>query len=204
MPESWFLRGLIVAIIFGVPAGAVGALTLHRSLQSGFAAGFVTGLGSTAADVIYASIGVFGVSLVSEVLLTHQDVIRTVGGVFILLLGIGMLRKKSDETQSASAATRLPACFGTAFAVAISNPATILSFITALAVLGIEQSLTVRDGVQVVAGIALGTTAWWAALAGVASRFQKRITARAMSVLRAILGAFLMLFGLYAVLRAWL
>ena len=127
-----------------------------------------------------------------------------VGGVFIILLGIGILRKKSEALQGSSSAMGLAACFGTAFAIAISNPATILSFITALAVLGIEQSLTVRDGVQVVAGIALGTTAWWAALAGVASRFQKRITARAMSVLRAILGAFLMLFGLYAVLRAWL
>ena len=204
MPESWFLRGLIVAIIFGVPAGAVGALTLHRSLRSGFAAGFATGLGSTAADVIYACLGVFGINLVAEALLSHQDAIRTVGGVLIILLGIGILRRKEDGGKSASSAMGLPACFGTAFAVAISNPATMLSFITAFAVLGIEQSMTVRDGIQVVAGIALGTTAWWAALAGIASRFQKKMTARAMRVLRIILGTLMISFGLYAVLRTWL
>ena len=204
MPESWFLRGLIVAIIFGVPAGAVGALTLHRSLRSGFAAGFATGLGSTAADVIYACLGVFGINLVAEALLSHQDAIRPAGGVLIILLGIGILRRKEDGGKSASSAMGLPACFGTAFAVAISNPATILSFITAFAVLGIEQSMTVRDGIQVVAGIALGTTAWWAALAGIASRFQKKMTARAMRVLRIILGTLMISFGLYAVLRTWL
>ena len=204
MQGSWFLRGLIVAIIFGVPAGAIGALTIHRSLQSGFVAGFVTGLGSTAADVIYACLGVFSVSVISEVLLAHQNAIRMVGGMFIILLGIGIFRKKGEELQNAHAEARLPACFATSFAVAIANPATILSFITAFAVLGIEEKPSTFDGIQLVIGIALGTTAWWAALAGITSIFQQRMTARAMKILHMILGVFLMLFGLYAVVRTWI
>ena len=204
MQGSWFLRGLIVAIIFGVPAGAIGALTIHRSLQSGFVAGFVTGLGSTAADVIYACLGVFSVSVISEVLLAHQNAIRMVGGVFIILLGIGIFCKKGERLQSANAEARLPACFATSFAVAIANPATILSFITAFAVLGIEEKPSTFDGIQLVIGIALGTTAWWAVLAGITSIFQQRMTAHAMKILHMILGVFLMLFGLYAVVRTWI
>ena len=200
---SWFLRGLLVAAIFGVPAGAIGALTIHRSLQSGFVAGLVTGLGSTAADVLYACLSVFGVSLISEVLLAHQDIIRLVGGVLIILLGIGIFRKKDDGVQSGTSDARLLACFGTSFAVAIANPATILSFLTAFAILGFEQKPSAGDGVQMVLGIALGTAAWWAALAGIASRFQRRITGRAVTILHRILGVLLMLFGLYAMLSAW-
>lgn len=60
MMESYFVKGLLVALIFGVPAGAVGALTILRTLEKGFLAGFLTGLGSSAVDLIYACVGIFG------------------------------------------------------------------------------------------------------------------------------------------------
>ena len=64
MPGNFLIRGLLIGLIFGVPAGAIGALTLQRTLKRGFAAGFVTGLGSSAADLLYACAGVFGVAVV--------------------------------------------------------------------------------------------------------------------------------------------
>lgn len=39
MMESYFVKGLLVALIFGVPAGAIGALTIQRTLEKGFWAG---------------------------------------------------------------------------------------------------------------------------------------------------------------------
>lgn len=46
-----FLKGLLIGIVFGVPAGAIGALTIQRTLEGGFLYGFLTGMGSSAADV---------------------------------------------------------------------------------------------------------------------------------------------------------
>ena len=76
----WFLRGLAIAVIFGLPAGAIGVLTIQRTLKSGFGTGFATGLGSTAADMLYAYMGVFSVTLVSGFLTAHQRVIGAVSG----------------------------------------------------------------------------------------------------------------------------
>ena len=70
--NSFFLKGLLIAIVFGVPAGAIGALTIQRTLEKGFRFGFATGLGSTAADLIYAAVSVFGISVISDFLIQYQ------------------------------------------------------------------------------------------------------------------------------------
>ena len=54
MLENYLIRGLLIGLIFGVPAGAIGALTIQRTLNGGFSAGLTTGLGSSAADLLYA------------------------------------------------------------------------------------------------------------------------------------------------------
>ena len=42
MLENYLMRGLIIGIVFGVPAGAVGILSVQRVLSQGAAAGLVT------------------------------------------------------------------------------------------------------------------------------------------------------------------
>lgn len=79
MIESYLLRGLLIGLIFGVPAGAIGALTIQRTLNSGFFAGLATGLGSSVADLLYACAGVFGITLVSDFLARHQRPISLPG-----------------------------------------------------------------------------------------------------------------------------
>lgn len=76
MIESYLLRGLLIGLIFGVPAGAIGALTIQRTLYGGF---FATGLGSSAADLLYACAGVFGITLVSDFLIRCQRSISLPG-----------------------------------------------------------------------------------------------------------------------------
>lgn len=51
MIAEYFLRGLLIGLVFGVPAGAIGALTIQHALDKGFFAGLVTGAGSSAAAI---------------------------------------------------------------------------------------------------------------------------------------------------------
>lgn len=93
---EYFWKGLLIGLIFGVPAGAIGALTIGRTLEKGFAAGFLTGMGSSAADLIYSCVGVFGITVVSDFLSARQTMLQVTGGILILLLGFGILRKKEQ------------------------------------------------------------------------------------------------------------
>lgn len=83
----------MIGLVFGIPVGAVGVLTIQRTFESGIKAGLFTGLGSSVADCIYASIGAFGLTLLSDFLLEIQNVIHCVGGCLILVMGCLFLVK---------------------------------------------------------------------------------------------------------------
>ena len=54
---EYLLRGILIGLLFGLPFGAVGALTVQRTWSSGVKAGLLTGFGSSVADCAYACIG---------------------------------------------------------------------------------------------------------------------------------------------------
>ena len=72
MLENYLLKGLVIGVVFGVPAGVVGILSIQRVLTQGAFAGFLTGIGSSAADIFYACVGVFGLTFISDILLKHH------------------------------------------------------------------------------------------------------------------------------------
>ena len=67
--ESYLLRGVLIGLLFGLPVGAVGTMTVQRTWSFGVRAGLLTGLGSSVADCLYACIGAFGLTLLSDFLL---------------------------------------------------------------------------------------------------------------------------------------
>ncbi len=69
---GYLLRGRLIGFIFGLPAGAVGALTVQRTCHHGAKAGLSMGLGSSVADCFYACVGVFGFTLISDFMLRYQ------------------------------------------------------------------------------------------------------------------------------------
>ncbi len=199
--ESYLIRGLLIGLIFGVPAGAIGALTIQRTLNSGFSAGLVTGLGSSAADLLYACAGVFGVTLVSEFLTRYQRPVSLLGGLLIVALGIHIFRQKPQVQQQESSQTKLPICFATSFAIAVTNPATVLSFLMAFTAFEITGEQTAAQSIQLIAGIFLGTFCWWSALSGAAAVFRSRINRRIYQILNWILGGFMRIFGIVVLIK---
>lgn len=71
-----FIKGMLIGLIFGVPAGAIGALTIQRTIEKGFAAGIITGLGSSAADLIYGCASIFGITIISNFITRFMFFVR--------------------------------------------------------------------------------------------------------------------------------
>ncbi|MCH5264556.1 MAG: LysE family transporter [Lachnospiraceae bacterium] len=196
MIAGYFLRGLLIGLVFGVPAGAIGALTIQRTLEKGFFAGLVTGAGSSAADLLYSCISVFGITIVSDFLTAHQAVIRIIGGCLILIFGIAILRKKEGASVQKDTRGTPVVYFLSAFTAAILNPATILSFVVAFTAFGISGNLEIPQGLALIAGILTGTLCWWSALSGLVAYFRKRVTDNIYKWLNRILGGLMILFSI--------
>lgn len=51
---SYLIKGILIGLLFGMPVGAVDAMTVQRTIAHGTKAGLLTGLGSSAADCLCA------------------------------------------------------------------------------------------------------------------------------------------------------
>ena len=84
------LTGLAIGLVFCVPVGVAGIMSMQRTLSAGPAAGFITGMGSSVAACLYGALGFFGPSLLSQTFLSYQKPIVFAGA--ILAAAIGVLR----------------------------------------------------------------------------------------------------------------
>lgn len=174
--DNFFINGIFIGFVFGVPAGAIGALTIQRTLNYGFIAGVVTGLGSSVADIIYACIGVFGFTLIINTIQNYQIIISLIGCGILFVLGASMAKKKNPKLQTVKEEKKLFTFFSQSFFIAITNPATIFSFLIAFTSLGIPNKMNLYSGIQLILGILVGTLIWWIGLSAFVNRISNRIT----------------------------
>lgn len=187
-------KGILIGLMFGVPIGAVGAMTVQRTLDRGFGAGLLTGLGSSVADCLYACVGVFGFTFISDFLLKYQTIINIIGGVFVLIMGIGQLVKKSAESAPQRPADGAK-MFLSSFVVGITNPAAILTFLFAFTYFGIAEISGALNGILLVLGVFIGTYIWWSTLSGVVCIIKRKSGNRGLPYMNKIFGAILILFA---------
>ena len=195
---GYFFRGVLIGLLFGIPVGAVGTITVRNTLSGGIRAGLQTGLGSSIADCFYAAIGVFGLDLLSDFLLRYQLVIRLAGGIFIAGVGSYLLLKKAAGKQTA---TGSGSRFLTSLFVGITNPAAILTFLFAFSYFGITPQKDIAVGAALIIGVFLGTYLWWLALSVLTDYLRKRNGSFRQELANRIFGAILLLFGLVMILQ---
>lgn len=193
---GFLLRGILIGLLFGVPVGAVGTMTVQRTLYGGVRAGLLTGLGSSVADCIYACIGAFGLTIVSDFLLRYQMAIHLVGGGFILLMGVAVFRRKQDEPKKTEQAERKSSLFLTSFLIGITNPAAILTFLFAFSYFGITGQSSVSQSIAIVVGVFIGTYIWWGALSFATDSIRKKTGNVNFQKANKIFGSLLILFGI--------
>ena len=197
---SFFLRGVLIGLLFGIPAGAVGAMTVQRTWNYGIKAGLLTGLGSSVADCIYACIGAFGLTVISDFLLKYQIVINLAGGGLILFMGLHLLFGKGEQKEVPSVSGRIR-MFLSSFLVGITNPAAILTFLFAFSYFGISGETNLLQGMWLVGGVFLGTYFWWGILSAVVNIMKNRQKKDHFQTMNRIFGVILCLFGMVVFIR---
>lgn len=189
-------------MIFGVPAGVIGALTIKRTFSNGMIAGLVSGVGCSAADLVYCCVSIFGLTFISDFMLKYQAAISCVGGAVIIIMGIGIMRSKQTQITETADASRLISFFASSFVIAITNPATILSFLLAFSIFHIENIVQMTDGIKLAAGIFTGACAWWFVVAGTVQIFRKKITDIWLRRINRVLGMVILTLGASVIVRA--
>jgi threonine/homoserine/homoserine lactone efflux protein len=202
MDFNFFLKGIIIGFSVAAPVGPIGVLCIRRTLANGRMAGVVSGLGAATADGVYGIIAAFGLTFVSNVLIDQQFLLRLIGGLFLLYLGIKTFRSKVAEKPATEQKSHsLISMYLSTFFLTITNPATILSFVAIFAGLGLANTQAdYLSAIIMVLGVLIGSAAWWLLLSGGVSLFRSKFNTKALKVVNIISGLFIISFGILALL----
>jgi len=136
---------------------------------------------------------------VAGALIGASRIVRLVGGLLLLIMAVRVWRARAPERSGGASATGLAQAFGSTFALTISNPMTILSFVAVFAGLGIGSTHgRPAAALLLVAGVIAGSAAWWFLLSGGVSLLRSRFDAGAMRWVNRVSAAIIATFGLVA------
>lgn len=222
MDISLFVRGIVMGVAIAAPVGPIGVLCIRQTLTHGVLTGLISGLGAATADGLYGSIAGFGLSTVSDLLVTHNLFLKSIGGLFLGYLGVKTFlthpapirdintRRDTNARDNAIPTTKkthppLLRTYSTTLVLTLTNPATILSFTAIFAGLGMtNQGGTYDSALLLVAGVFCGSALWWLTLSLSIGYFRHRIPLHSTRWINWISGIIITAFGIIAIASLWL
>lgn len=197
-PEpAFFVKGIVLGFSIAAPVGPIGVLCIRRTLEKGMLHGFLSGMGAATADGFYGSLAAFGVTAISNLLLEQQSMIRLVGGIFLLYLGISALKAVPAGMGTKESGKGLLGAYLSVLFLTVTNPMTILSFGAVFAGLGIgaARGNPALAGLMVL-GVVSGSALWWFTLSGMVNLFRGRFDHRQLKWVNRVSGVIIAGFGL--------
>lgn len=197
---SLLLKGMLIGFSIALPVGPIGLLCIRHSLVRGAFYGLIAGLGAALADTCYGALAGFGMTMACDFLADYRLVVQLLGGILLCYLGISALRSNpqniDEKSRNQSSTFKI---FITTFLLTLTNPLTLLSFMGVYAALGVcmagEQ---VSSIVMLVAGVFVGSIAWWVILSSSAAMIGKRFNFKSTQLFNKLTGSILLTFGLFA------
>jgi threonine/homoserine/homoserine lactone efflux protein len=84
------LTGWAIGLIAAVPIGPVNLICIRRTLQFNPLYGFVSGLGASLGDGIFACIAAFSLTAIAQLINGYSVPLQIVGGIMLVVMGIRM------------------------------------------------------------------------------------------------------------------
>lgn len=204
MAPDLYLRGVAIGFAVAFALGPVGLLVIRRTIEHGWAHGFVSGLGVATADGLYAAVAAFGLTAVTSALVGLDRVLGIVGGAVLVVMAVRGLRRAAAPGAAQAIADPevgrrvTPAgAWASMVGLTLTNPATILSFTALFATIGAGTGGP-GGAALVVAGVASGSAAWWLLLTSLVAGLRARLSPRVVRGLNALASVVIGLFGVGA------
>ncbi len=195
------IEGMLIGFVVAVPVGPLGLLCINRALLLGPITGLFSGLGVATADALAAGMAALGISFVEEFLTDHQIILRLLGGVFLVYLGLTIYQTKPRRQPPPTTVNGLLSAYATTFFLTFSNPVTILSFIAIYAGWHVESmsGRYVSAGI-LTSGVFIGSALWWIALFVGLTTFREKFNLHILRWIQRVSGALIAGFGVVVLL----
>ena len=198
-------KGFIIGLLVSSSMGPINILTIQRTLNRGRWHGLASGIGAMLSDIIYATITLLGLSLVSSFLDSYESELLLFGSVMLILFGIAVFRSnplKGWQPDNLPKESRYLKDFVSTFLLTFSN-ATII-----LALVGLYTRFSfnpILDGPSslIVGLISFSTAAllWWFIFTTLVSRLRKRFRRSVLVILNRVVGTIFVAIGIIGIVK---
>ncbi|NDW11636.1 LysE family translocator [Bacteroides sp. 214] len=189
------IKGIIIGVVVSAPMGPVGVLCIQRTLNKGRWYGFITGLGASLSDIIYALVTGYGMSFIFDFITNKIFYLQLLGSAMLLAFGYYTFRTnpvKSIRPASSNKGTYFHN-FLTAFFVTLSNPLIIFLFIGLFARLTfVHPDIPLAEQLIGYAAIVLGAISWWFGISFFVNKVRARFNLRGIWLINRIIGIVVM------------
>jgi threonine/homoserine/homoserine lactone efflux protein len=197
MEAIFLVKGLIFGFSIAAPVGPIGVLCIRRTLAGGRLLGLVTGMGVATADAFYGCIAGFGLTAISNLLLSVELWLSLIGGSFLCYLGIKTMLDQPSEKSANVDSKGLLGAYLSILLFTIANPITIITFAALFAGLGLASTGgNYLSASLLVIGVFVGSMTWWVILSSLVDRLRSRFTRRHIIWVNRCSGIFIAVSGL--------
>lgn len=192
------LKGFMVGICASAPVGPIAILVVQKSLSKGHKAGFVSGLGASVVDTLYAFIAIFALAFAQKFIDQHQTIILLAGGIVLTMVGISMAFSNPFRKMKKDGKSRVSTKdFGQAVAMGLSNPMAIFVMFALFAFFGLtNDSPQTWSVAPILISVSLGSVSYWFSISWLLSRFAKNFRMRTILWVSRITGAIIVIIGI--------
>lgn len=191
---------MVIGILVSAPMGPVGILCVQRTLNKGRWYGFVTGVGATASDLIYAMITGFGMSFVMDLINNDRNrfFLQITGSIMLLIFGIFSYRSNPTKNIRKSGKNKGTLWHNTvtAFLVTFSNPLIIILFMAVFAQLAFiipDHPFEMIIGYLSIIG---GALLWWYGLTWLIDKIRNKFENTGIIIINRVIGCVVILISI--------
>jgi threonine/homoserine/homoserine lactone efflux protein len=194
-----FLKGILIGFAMAVPIGPIGIMCIRKTLAEGRLRGLIIGLGAATADFFYGCVAAFGITIISDTLVSQRIWIRLVGGALLLYLGVRTFRKLPADPNIPINDKGIFRSYLSSLLITITNPLTIFAFIAVFAALGLENEAIIFSGLALVVGVFAGSFLWFLSLSSGVMLFRKKLDLIGLRWINKIAGILIIISGIIAI-----
>ncbi len=204
------IKGFCIGLCSSAPIGPIAVYVIQQSLSKGHKAGFVTGLGATIVDTIFACISIFALAYAQEFMDRHSELLLVVGGFTVAVIGVIMIftnpiEREARLSKGNERISKLTSKnnhvtvndFIKSLLMGLANPGGILVLFALFTVFGIDTNAS-QDwtAAPIILAVSGGTIFYWFFFSWGISHFRKYVKIRTLIWINRITGAAIAITGL--------
>ena len=175
-------------------------MCVQRTLNKGRHSGFFTGVGAAASDLFYCLLMGLGISLVTDFIADHVNILQIVGSVILIVYAIYMIvhNPVSQITENIDQREDHWRDMATGFLFTLSNPLIMFLIIPLFARFGFP--LPEYKWYHVIMGyafIVVGALLWWAVITFFVDKVRTHFNIRSMWLINRIIGFIILVLSFY-------